>query len=122
MTFSVSNSVAMSEIHFAAPSSTEISRSLQSSFSSTGFRNGFCHALPFSTTIGFYEERNAGNAVKALMDSLAPKAKVKRDGAWKEIESSGLVPGDMISFKIGDVVPADSRLSEAIYRSGCPYW
>ena len=30
--------------------------------------------------IGFYEEHNAGNSVKALMDSLQPKAKVERDG------------------------------------------
>ena len=67
-----------------------------------------------NSTIGFYEERNAGNAVKALMDSLAPKAKVKRSGSWREIESSELVPGDMISFKIGDIVPADCRLTESI--------
>lgn len=67
-----------------------------------------------NSLIGFYEERNAGNAVKALMDSLAPKAKVKRDGQWNEIESADLVPGDMISFKIGDIVPADCRLVEAV--------
>lgn len=67
-----------------------------------------------NSAIGFYEERNAGNAVKALMDSLAPRAKVKRSGAWREIESSDLVPGDMISFKIGDIVPADCRLTESI--------
>ena len=67
-----------------------------------------------NSLIGFYEERNAGNAVKALMDSLAPKAKVKRNGNWKEIESADLVPGDMIAFKIGDIVPADCRLTEAV--------
>ena len=67
-----------------------------------------------NSLIGFYEERNAGNAVKALMDSLAPKAKVKRDGQWNEIESADLVPGDMIAFKIGDIVPADCRLVEAV--------
>jgi len=75
---------------------------------------GIILLLFINSSIGFYEERNAGNAVKALMDSLAPKAKVKRDGAWSEIESAGLVPGDMISFKIGDIVPADCRLIEAI--------
>lgn len=75
---------------------------------------GIVLLLFINSTIGFYEERNAGNAVKALMDSLAPKAKVKRNGKWLEIESSDLVPGDMISFKIGDVVPADCRLTEAI--------
>lgn len=75
---------------------------------------GIVLLLLVNSAIGFYEERNAGNAVKALMDSLAPKAKVKRDGKWQEIESSDLVPGDMISFKIGDIVPADCRLTEAI--------
>ena len=35
------------------------------------------------------------------MDPLAPKAKVKRDGSWYENESSDLVPGGMIAFKIG---------------------
>ncbi|CAL1698773.1 unnamed protein product [Somion occarium] len=75
---------------------------------------GIVLLLFINSAIGFYEERNAGNAVKALMDSLAPKAKVKRDGKWQEIESAELVPGDMISFKIGDIVPADSRLTEAI--------
>ncbi|KAG6377316.1 hypothetical protein JVT61DRAFT_15105 [Boletus reticuloceps] len=75
---------------------------------------GIVILLFVNSTIGFYEERNAGNAVKALMDSLAPKAKVKRNGTWSEIESAGLVPGDMISFKIGDIVPADCRLTEAI--------
>ncbi|KAF5378809.1 hypothetical protein D9615_006998 [Tricholomella constricta] len=75
---------------------------------------GIVLLLFVNSTIGFYEERNAGNAVKALMESLAPKAKVKRDGQWSEIESSELVPGDMISFKIGDIVPADCRLTEAI--------
>lgn len=75
---------------------------------------GIVLLLFINSAIGFYEERGAGNAVKALMDSLAPKAKVKREGKWLEIESSELVPGDMVSFKIGDVVPADCRLTEAI--------
>ncbi|KAF8348510.1 hypothetical protein F5887DRAFT_950386 [Amanita rubescens] len=75
---------------------------------------GIVCLLFVNSAIGFYEERGAGNAVKALMDSLAPKAKVKRDGSWSEIESADLVPGDMIAFKIGDIVPADCRLTEAV--------
>ena len=75
---------------------------------------GIVFLLFVNSSIGFYEERNAGNAVKALMDSLAPKARVRRDGNWQEIESADLVPGDMVAFKIGDVVPADCRLTEAI--------
>ncbi|KAF8633141.1 hypothetical protein AX17_004642 [Amanita inopinata Kibby_2008] len=75
---------------------------------------GIVCLLFINSTIGFYEEHNAGNAVKALMDSLAPKARVKRSSQWQEIESAELVPGDMIAFKIGDIVPADCRLTEAI--------
>ncbi|KAG8900418.1 plasma membrane H+-ATPase [Tulasnella sp. 403] len=75
---------------------------------------GIITLLLINSSIGFYEERGAGNAVKALMDSLAPKARVKRDGKWQEIESANLVPGDMVAFKIGDVVPADCRLTEAV--------
>ena len=75
---------------------------------------GIVLLLLVNSTIGFVEERNAGNAVKALMDSLAPKAKVKRNGQWNEIESAELVPGDMVAFKIGDIVPADCRLVEAV--------
>ncbi len=74
---------------------------------------GIVCLLFVNSAIGFYEERNAGNAVKALMDSLDPKAKVKRDGSWSEIKSADLVPGDMIAFKIGNIVPADCCLTEA---------
>jgi H+-transporting ATPase len=70
--------------------------------------------LLFYSSIGLYEERRAGNAIEAVMDSLDPKAKVKRDGSWVEIKSAMLVPGDMIAFKLGDIVPADCRLTEAI--------
>lgn len=71
------------------------------------------------------------------MDSLAPKAKVKRSGKWAEIDvrpsppfpcfpqtapdfrsalrqSATLVPGDLVSFKHGDVCPSDCRLTESI--------
>lgn len=75
---------------------------------------GIVLLLIINSTIGFIEERNAGNAVKALMDSLAPKARCRRNEQWIEIESSELVPGDVIAFKIGDVVPADCRLFDAI--------
>ncbi|KAH8918106.1 plasma-membrane proton-e [Atractiella rhizophila] len=75
---------------------------------------GIVLLLFINSTIGFYEERSAGNAVKALMESLAPKAKAKRNGEWNEIEASELVPGDVVSFKIGDIVPADCRLYDAI--------
>ncbi|XAR71223.1 Proton-exporting ATPase [Bertholletia excelsa] len=44
------------------------------------------------------------------MARLAPKAKVLRDGRWIEQDASVLVPGDIISVKLGDIIPADARL------------
>lgn len=35
-----------------------------------------------NATIGFWEEREAGNAIAALKAKLAVKARVKRDGKW----------------------------------------
>ncbi|KAH9734190.1 ATPase 11 plasma membrane-type-related [Citrus sinensis] len=46
------------------------------------------------------------------MAHLAPKAKVLRDGKWKEEDAAILVPGDVISVKLGDIIPADARLLE----------
>lgn len=35
-----------------------------------------------------------------------------RDGKWSEEDAAVLVPGDIISIKLGDIVPADARLLE----------
>ncbi|CAI0549424.1 unnamed protein product [Linum tenue] len=73
---------------------------------------GIITLLVINSTISFVEENNAGNAAAALMASLAPKAKVLRDGRWSEQDASILVPGDIISIKLGDIIPADARLLE----------
>ncbi|KAK5815787.1 hypothetical protein F5H01DRAFT_342983 [Linnemannia elongata] len=75
---------------------------------------GIVLLLLANATIGYIEERQAGNAVKALMASLAPQAKIKRDGQWATLEASSLVPGDVIAIKLGDIVPADARLIDAV--------
>ncbi|CAN1796431.1 Plasma membrane ATPase 4 [Linum perenne] len=73
---------------------------------------GIVCLLVINSTISFVEENNAGNAAAALMAGLAPKTKVLRDGKWSEQEAAILVPGDIISIKLGDIVPADARLLE----------
>ncbi|KAL3695082.1 hypothetical protein R1sor_008733 [Riccia sorocarpa] len=73
---------------------------------------GILTLLVINSTISFIEENNAGNAAAALMARLAPKTKVLRDGKWSEQEAVILVPGDIISIKLGDIVPADARLLE----------
>ncbi|KAJ0899395.1 putative P-type H(+)-exporting transporter [Helianthus annuus] len=71
---------------------------------------GIITLLIINSTISFIEENNAGNAAAALMARLAPKAKILRDGKWNEEDASMLVPGDIISIKLGDIIPADARL------------
>ncbi|KAL0340409.1 UNVERIFIED_CONTAM: ATPase 8, plasma membrane-type [Sesamum radiatum] len=73
---------------------------------------GIVVLLFINSTISFIEENNAGNAAAALMAGLAPKTKVLRDGKWSEQDASILVPGDLISVKLGDIIPADARLLE----------
>jgi H+-transporting ATPase len=66
--------------------------------------------LVANATIGFWEERQAGNAIDALKAKLAIKARVKRDGKWMVPAARELVPGDVIRLRLGDIVPADARL------------
>ncbi|PWA44935.1 H(+)-ATPase 8 [Artemisia annua] len=73
---------------------------------------GITTLLIINSTISFIEENNAGNAAAALMAGLAPKTKVIRDGKWDEQDAAILVPGDVISVKLGDIIPADARLLE----------
>jgi H+-transporting ATPase len=63
-----------------------------------------------NATVGFWEERQAGNAIEALKAKLAVKARVLRDGKWINPASRELVPGDVIRLRLGDIVPADARL------------
>ncbi|MDP2729980.1 MAG: HAD-IC family P-type ATPase [Dehalococcoidales bacterium] len=67
----------------------------------------------FNTIVGFIQEYRAENAMQALMKLSAPKATVRRKGGQKEIESAGVVPGDVVLISAGDAVPADVRLIES---------
>lgn len=60
--------------------------------------------------VAFVEEHKAGNAIDALKASLAPQARVLRDGAWGIVDARELVPDDTILLRLGDVVPADASL------------
>jgi H+-transporting ATPase len=65
-----------------------------------------------NAVIGFWEERQAGNAIAALKAKLAITARVIRDGKWITPAARELVPGDIIRVRPGDIVPADARLLE----------
>jgi P-type Ca2+ transporter type 2C len=58
-------------------------------------------------------EYRGERALEALRDASAPRARVRRDGAVGDIEAAGLVAGDIVLLRAGDVVPADLRLLRA---------
>ena len=66
--------------------------------------------LAANAVVGFWEEREAGNAIAALKATLAIKARVRRGGTWTDSDARDLVPGDAIRLRLGDIVPADARL------------
>ena len=66
--------------------------------------------LAANGVVGFWEERQASDAIAALKARLAVKARVKRDGKWVNPAARELVPGDVIRLRLGDIVPADARL------------
>ena len=73
--------------------------------------------LVFNAVIGFREEASAANALAALKNQLALKARVLRDGQWREIEARELVPGDVVRIRLGDIIPADATLFDGEYLS-----
>ena len=76
---------------------------------------GVIVAIVLATAIlGFVEEFRSEKAVEALKKMTAPTAVVVRGGKEIKIETSQIVPGDVILLYTGDKVPADVRLIEAI--------
>jgi len=64
--------------------------------------------------LGFVQEFKAEKAIEALQKMLSPKCRVVRDGKESEMDASELVPGDIVLLEIGDRVPGDLRLIEAV--------
>lgn len=73
--------------------------------------------LVFNAAIGFSEERKAANALDALKDQLALRARALRDGQWHGVAATDLVPGDVVRVRPGDVIPADVKLLAGDYLS-----
>ena len=63
--------------------------------------------------MGMMQESKAEKALDALKNLSSPHAKVLRNGEEKLIESTQLVPGDIIRLEAGDFIPADARLLQS---------
>ncbi len=67
-----------------------------------------------NAVISIFQENNAEKSLEALRKMSAPLAKVVRGGKMQPLDTSLLVPGDLIALEAGDLVPADARLLEAV--------
>ena len=63
--------------------------------------------------LGVIQEVKAGKAIEALQKMSFPKALVRRNGEVKEIQSSKVVPGDILLLDAGRFIAADIRLIES---------
>ena len=66
--------------------------------------------VTFNVVMGSAQELKARASVEALAKLQVPRARVRRSGQVEEIESTQLVPGDVVLLEAGDVVPADGRI------------
>ncbi|EJK45298.1 hypothetical protein THAOC_36093 [Thalassiosira oceanica] len=68
--------------------------------------------LVLNAIVGVWQEANAEAALEALKELQSEHARVLRDGKMGTVCSRELVPGDVVEVKVGDRVPADTRVSE----------
>lgn len=66
-----------------------------------------------SISLDVYQEHQAVEGAAKLRARVSLTATVLRDGVKKEVPISHLVPGDIVSVSVGDIVPADCRLLSA---------
>lgn len=73
--------------------------------------------LLFNGLVEFFQEYQAHNAIEALKKQLALQARALRNKTWSKIEARLLVPGDIIKLRMGDIIPADTVLTDGEYLS-----
>jgi len=70
-------------------------------------------AVALNTFVGYFQENKASRALKELKEIVKYEAKVLRGGMVRIVDSSELVPGDIILLNPGEKVPADARVIES---------
>lgn len=66
--------------------------------------------VAMSVGLNFLQEHRASLAAEKLKSRVSSKTMVIRDGIAVEVNSVGIVPGDVLELNAGDLVPADARL------------
>ena len=63
-----------------------------------------------SVGLGFFNEYRAERAMASLRAQIRQEAEVRRNGQTCRVPVTDLVPGDVVTLRIGTIVPADLRL------------
>lgn len=71
-------------------------------------------AIIIVVTVGFVQEYRSEKSLEALNKLVPAECHLIRGGQESRILASGLVPGDLVHFKIGDRIPADLRIIEKV--------
>ena len=66
--------------------------------------------LVLNAALATVQQQRARAAVEILRHRLEVMARVQRDGGWQNRPARELVPGDRIHVRMGDIVPADTRV------------
>ncbi len=69
--------------------------------------------LFFNFIITFLQERKADDAIEKLKEKLDFSVEVLRDEKWVFVNSSLIVPDDVIKLANGDIIPADIEILES---------
>jgi cation-transporting ATPase I len=64
--------------------------------------------------LGAAQRVNADRALRGLVRATAVRARARRNGAEIEVNTDEIVPGDVITLRAGDAVPADCRILRAV--------
>ncbi|KAL1903712.1 hypothetical protein Sste5344_010594 [Sporothrix stenoceras] len=68
----------------------------------------------FNIGIGFFQSLQAKRTIDSLRNLGAPTCREVRDSKTITIQTFEVVPGDVINIGMGDAIPADIRLIEAV--------
>eukprot|EP01017_Pseudomicrothorax_dubius_P041509 TRINITY_DN664_c0_g1_i2.p1 TRINITY_DN664_c0_g1~~TRINITY_DN664_c0_g1_i2.p1 ORF type:complete len:1181 (-),score=249.42 TRINITY_DN664_c0_g1_i2:124-3630(-) len=60
--------------------------------------------------VTFFQNAKSEAIMESFKNFIPPKTRVLRDAEWKSIEATKLVPGDIVSVKMGDKIPGDIRI------------
>lgn len=66
--------------------------------------------LTMNAIIGQIHSSSSQNVIELLKKKLAIKAKILRNKKWTKEDAKKIVAGDIISVKLGDIVPADGKI------------